>query len=143
MTFKAIVMRSCLSMFTVSVETCKRRLTSTVNFAGIAGVARESAPVNPGSTYSDSFTRSEYPSYPVLTPSGSSNYGQTHSTGPSRGQEPGNSAPSYGGNAGSQYPSSVPQYQAAPSYGSYSQQQSFGTEKAYPAPAQPPQPPQV
>ena len=124
---------------TMLVSEGDRGANRAVDLVGIAGVAREPAPVNPSSTYSDSFTRSEYPAYPVLTPSGSSNYSQSYPSGPNRGQEPGNIAHSYGGNSGSQHPSSVPQYQSTPDYRGYGQQHAYSPEKAYPAPPQPPQ----
>ena len=99
--------------------------------AGIAGVARDSAPTNTGSTYSDSFTRSEYPAYPVLTPSGSSKYSQSYPSGPAGGQE--YSTPNYGASPSGQYPSATQQY--APEQRAYGQQ-GYGNEKAYPPPPQ-------
>lgn len=106
--------------------------------AGIAGVARDSSPVNPGSTYTDSFTRSEYPAYPVLAPSGSSNPSQSYPSGPARGQN--YSTPGYGAGAGGQYPSAVPHYQSSPDPRGYGQQ-GYGNDKPYAG--QPQQPPQV
>lgn len=102
--------------------------------AGIAGVARDPAPVNPGSTYTDSFARSEYPAYPVLAPTGTSHPSQSYPSG-QRGSQP-HTLPGYG-NRAEQYTNAAPQYQSAPDQRPYGRQ-GYDNEKSYPAPFQQP-----
>lgn len=88
--------------------------------------------MNPGSTYSDSFSRSEYPAYPVLTPSGSSNFGHTYNSGQQRSQD---TAAYYGQGANGQHQGPNQHFQVPHEQRPYSQP-SYGAEKPYQMPQQ-------